>query len=255
MSYAADTNDELTDESSEPNDQLILISGESSTGKSAALRNIRDQKDWLYLNCEGKRLPFKNQFQSFRITDPYQIYEAFDHGTNNTEVKGIIIDTVTFMMDMLESLHVLNAANTQKAWGEYAQFWKRLMQQKVTFFGKPTIMLGHTKDELDEAAGVMRRSVPVKGSLRSNGLEAYFSTVVSTKRISIKDLSTYESELLNRSEEEIELGYKHVFQTRPTKATIGERIRSPMGMFDKNETFMDNDAQILLDRLTDFYKA
>lgn len=41
----------------ETNDQLILVSGFSGTGKSASLRNIRNQEKWLYLNTEaGKRL-------------------------------------------------------------------------------------------------------------------------------------------------------------------------------------------------------
>ena len=38
---------------SDTNDQLILVSGFSGSGKSAALRNIRNQEDWLYLNCES----------------------------------------------------------------------------------------------------------------------------------------------------------------------------------------------------------
>ena len=60
----------MTDDNT-PFDQLILISGFSSTGKSASLRNIRDQEDWIYMGTEaGKRLPFKNKFQTARITDP-----------------------------------------------------------------------------------------------------------------------------------------------------------------------------------------
>jgi len=69
----------------------------------------------------------------------------------------------------------------------------------------------------------------------------------------VKELEPYSSKLLNITDEEKDLGYKHVFQTRPTKTTIGERIRSPMGLFDKSQTFMDNDCQILLDHLTAFY--
>lgn len=237
------------------NDQLILVVGYSATGKSASLRNIRNQEKWLYLNCEaGKRLPFRNKFDpSYRIEDPYQVHEAFDYGTNNPEVSGIIVDSVTFLMDMYETLYVLPSANTMKAWGDFGQYFKILMQQKVTAFNKPTIFMAHVKDELDEKAMEIKTSVPIKGALKNNGIEAYFSTVVAAKKMTIKDLAKYENDLLSISDEERELGYKHVFQTRPTKTTTGERIRSPMGMFTKEQTFIDNDSQLLLDHLDKFY--
>lgn len=240
---------------SDTNDQLVLIGGESGTGKSASLRLIPNQERWMYLNCEsGKRLPFRNKFKVFKITDPYQIYEAFDHAmANDDKWDGIIIDTLTFLMDMFESVYVVNSANGQKAWGDYAQFFKNLMQDKVAKFGKPTLILAHTRSDLDEKAMEMKVQVPVKGSLKNNGIEAYFSTVVSTKRMSIKELESYSSKLLNITDEEKELGFKNVFQTQPTKKTIGERIRSPMGMFTKQETFMDNDAALLLDHLREYY--
>lgn len=240
------------------NDQLVLISGDSATGKSAALRNIKNQERWMYLNCEaGKRLPFRNTFQNYRIEDPYQIYEAFDAaspgGDMDGQIDGIIIDTVTFMMDMLESQYVLTAVDTQKAWGEFAQFFKVLMQQKVVAFGKPVIMLAHTLEVYDEQNHQVQKKVPIKGSLKNNGVEAYFSTVVSTKKMGIKELEDYGSDILNITEDDELLGFKYVFQTRPTKATVGERMRSPMGMFSKEQTFMDNDAQLLLDHLHSFY--
>lgn len=241
--------------SSDTNDQLVLIAGFSAAGKSASLRNIRNQERWMYLNCEsGKRLPFKNNFESYRITDPYQVHEAFDHGTGNNDVDGIIIDSLTFLMDMLETQYVLASANTMKAWGDFSTFFKVLMQEKVTAFSKPVIITAHVRDDLDEKAMEMKTSVPIKGSLKNNGVEAYFSCVVAAKRMTIKDLNGYSSSLLNISEEDKELEYKHVFQTRHTKVTVGERIRSPMGLFDKNQTYMDNDVQILLDHLEEFYK-
>lgn len=156
-------------------------------------------------------------------------------------------------MDMFESLFIIGNANTQKAWGDYAQFFKNMMQDKVVKFGKPVIIMGHTKSELNEGAMEMRTSVPVKGSLKNNGIEAYFSTVISTKKIGIMELEKYGSDLLKITDEDRELGYKHVFQTRPTKTTVGERIRSPMGMFTRAQTYMDNDAQLLLDHLRKFY--
>ncbi len=238
------------------NDQLALIAGESGSGKSAALRDIRNQSKWLYLGCEaGKRLPFKNDFQSFRIEDPYQVFEAFEHGTAHPDqVDGIIIDTLTFLMDMFETQYVVPATNTMQAWGSYAQFFKILMQQKVVAFGKPVLILAHTRQDLDEKAMEYKTQVPIKGALKNNGVEAYFSTVVATKKIQIKDLEAYKSDLLTVTEDDEMLGYKHVFQTRLTKATVGERIRSPMGLFTKEQTFMDNDAQSLLDHLHNFYK-
>jgi hypothetical protein len=236
------------------NDQLVLIVGYSATGKSASLRNIRNQERWLNLATEaGKRLPFRNKFESHRITDPWQVHEAFDYGTNNPNVDGIIVDSLTFLMDMFETQYVLNAANTMKAWGDYGQFFKVLMQEKVTLFAKPAIFTAHVRDDLDEKAMEMKTSVPIKGALKNNGIEAYFSTVVAAKKIPIKDLEKFGSKMLTITDEERELGYKHVFQTRPTKTTTGERIRSPMGMFSKEETYIDNDAQLLLDHLHDFY--
>lgn len=238
----------------ETNDQLVLVVGYSSTGKSASLRNIRNQDKWMYLNCEaGKRLPFKSSFDQYRIADPYQVLEAFDYGTNNPDVDGIITDSLTFLMDMFETQYVLNSSNTMKGWSDYQQFFKVMMQEKVTLFSKPTIFTAHVKDELDEKAMEIKTSVPVKGALKNNGIEAYFSTVVAAKKVPLKELEKYNNPMLTITEEEKELGYKHVFQTRPTKTTVGERIRSPMGMFSREQTYIDNDCQLLLDHLDSFY--
>jgi len=236
------------------NDQLVLISGESGTGKSASLMNLPNPSRWMYLNCEaGKRLPFRSKFESFTITDPYEVHDAFDHAQDNPDVDGVIVDTATFLMEMYESVHIIGSSDTQKAWGNYAQFWKKLMQQKVASSDKSVIFLGHTLSTYVEKEMGYRVAVPVKGSLKNNGIEAYFSTVVSTKKIPIKQLAGYESDLLNITEEDRALGYKHVFQTRLTKDTVGERIRSPMGLFTKEQTYMDNDAAMLLAHVKDYY--
>lgn len=80
-----------------------------------------------------------------------------------------------------------------------------------------------------------------------------FSTVVGTKRMPIKELEGFKSDILTITDEEKDLGYKHVFQTQPTKKTVGDRIRSPMGMFSKQETYMDNDANLLIKHLREYY--
>lgn len=241
--------------SNDQNDQLVLICGASATGKSASLQNIRNQERWLYMGTEaGKRLPFRNKFRSARVDDPMQVLEAFDYAiANKDSVDGIIVDSLTFLMEQYESKWVLTSANTMKAWSDYQQFFKTLMQDKVIKFGKPVIFTAHTQRILNENTGEYEVSVPVKGALKGNGLEAYFSCIVATKKVPLKDLQGYENDMLHITEEDKLVNYKHVFQTRITKTTTGERIRSPMGLFSVKETFIDNDCQILLDHLNTFY--
>ena len=239
----------------EQNDQLILICGTSAAGKSASLRNIKNQERWLYMGTEaGKRLPFKNKFRSARVDDPMQVLQAFDYAIEHKEeVDGIIVDSLTFLMDQYESLYVLTSSNGMRAWNDFQQFFKSLMQDKVIKFGKPVIFTAHTLKTLNESTGEYEVCVPIKGALKNNGIEAYFSTIVAAKKVPLKELKEYKSDLLHITEDDEALGFKYVFQTRLTKNTTGERIRSPMGMFSKDETYMDNDVQILLDHLNDFY--
>lgn len=241
--------------SNDQNDQLVLICGTSASGKSASLRNIRNQERWLFMNTEaGKRLPFKNKFRSARVDDPMQVLGAFDWAMENADqVDGIIIDSLTFLMDQYETKYVLNSSNGMRAWNEFQQYFKTLMQDKVIKFGKPVLMIAHTLKTLNESTGEFEVCVPIKGSLKNNGIEAYFSCVVAAKKVPLKELQQYKNNLLHITEEDELLGYKHVFQTKITKTTTGERIRSPMGLFSREETYMDNDAQVLLDHLNKFY--
>lgn len=235
------------------NNQLILVSGYSASGKSASLMNIKDSEKWLYLNCEGKNLPFRSKFQEYKITDPYQVYEAFDFGTDNPEVKGIIIDSLTYLMDMFEVQYINTASDTRKAWQEYGNFFRSLMLDKVVKFGKDTIFLAHALDTYDENSLTIKTYVPIKGSLKNQGIESFFSVVLSTKKVALKDLKNYQNDLLHVTPDDELVGFKYVFQTRLTKESLGERIRGPLGLWSQKETYIDNDCQQVLDRLKTFY--
>jgi len=237
------------------NNNLVLIAGKTATGKSLSLRNIQDQPGVFYLNCENnKALPFKSDFKQYTITDPLQIYEAFDKAEEMPEIHTIIIDSITYLMDMFESVYVVDSTNTMKSWGEYAQYFKKLMNKYVAKSSKNVIFLAHTMDVLNEAEMVNETLVKVKGSIMNNGVESYFTTVVASKKVSLKKLEGYQSDLLNISDEEELLGFKYVYQTKLTKETVNERIRSSLGMWDTKETFIDNDIALVIKRLHDYYK-
>lgn len=66
-------------------------------------------------------------------------------------------------------------------------------------------------------------------------------------------LEAYKNAMLTVTDREKRLGYKHVFQTELTKETVNERIRSPLNMWADDETYIDNDMQLVFDRLDYFY--
>lgn len=234
------------------NDNLVLICGKSATGKSACLRNLENV---LYLNCEaGKKLPFKpKKFIEKVITNPLQVYEAFQWAEQQTEIKYIVVDGLNFLMDMYESMFVNTSSDTRSAWGKYAEYFRTLMQNYVAKSTKNVIFTAHTLTVYNAESMVMETNVPIKGSLKNQGIEAFFSVIVSTKKVRLDDLETYQNDLLNISERDKKVGYKHVFQTQITADTVNERMRSPMGLFEDEETFIDNDADLLMKRLNEYY--
>lgn len=239
---------------SDEHPKSLLIAGESGAGKSMSLANIRGQEGVLYLNCEGgKPLPFKNKFKRITIDDPLEIFDLYQKLIDNpgNRFHTVVIDTVSFMMERYEAVHVIGSANSMAAWGNYGQFFKKLMYDYVAKADVYSVMLGHLDAELQEESGQYKYSVPVKGALKKNGLEAYFTTIVVAKKVKIKDLKP--NKLLKISDRDDDIGFKHVFQTRTTKQTVGDRIRSPLGLFDDDELYIDNDAQIVIDQLKTYY--
>jgi len=245
------------------NDHLVLVSGKPASGKSASLLPLAQltksqQQGVIYLNCEsGKRLPFRNNFRELTITDPYTIYQAFEQAESMPDIHTIVVDTLTFLMDIYESTVVLTSADTMKGWSNYAQYFKNLMAQYVAKSTKNVIFLAHTSNVLNEAEMITETCVQIKGSIMKKGIESYFSNVVASKKIIISKLTDdlAKNSMLTITEEEQMLGFKHIFQTRLTKDTVNERIRSPIGLWAPNETYIDNNILYVIKRLTDFYCA
>lgn len=243
-----------------------MVSGKSATGKSACLMGLaidaegkqrpeEEQKKVMYLVTEaGKLLPFRNKFTTFKIIDPLQVNEAFEYAIANPDkFDTIIVDSQTFLMEQFESQYVLGSKDTMAGWGKFQQYFKKIMQEYVPQAPQQVIFTAHTLDIMNEGEMILETKIPVKGALKNCGIESYFSCVISTKRMPINKLAPFKNDLLTITPSEEAKGFKYVFQTDLTKETIGERIRSPMGMWSTNETFIDNNITLVLQRLNEYY--
>lgn len=235
------------------NPYIVVVAGKSGSGKSSSLEGLKNPEKVLYLNCEnGRALPFISQFKEITITHPEQVIDLITKANSSDKFETIVIDSITYLMDMYESLCVLTATNTMRAWGEYAQFFKRIMNT-VAHSNKRFIFIAHSKDYFNESEMVNEVRIPVKGALANNGLESYFSNVIHAKKMPLNKLEEYQNDLLTINDEEELLEIKHVLQTKLTKETIHERIKSNKGLFTRQETFIDNNVQLILDRLEQVY--
>lgn len=242
---------------SSENKNILLIMGKPNTGKSTSLMNLPNQERMVYLNTDLKELPFKNKFlKNVHVSDPLDVLAYIQEIESNPNVDGAVLDTLTFLMSMYETQYVLNAANIQKAWGEYGTFYRSLIHA-IKSGTKDYIILAHEDSFLNEQTMQMESKVPIKGSVGKTGVEADFTTILSTKQLPIKKLQDpkLQNDLLHISEEEMEDGVKYVFCTRVTKETVGEKMRSAMGLWKRNELYIDNDVSQVLKRLREYYNS
>lgn len=239
------------------NDHLVLIEGRAACGKSGSLMNLENPTRVAYLNCEsGKKLPFPDKFKKVTVTDPLQVPSTIESLNGNPNIDTIVVDSLSFLMQMYESDYVINSANTQKAWQDYSQFFINMMQKSVAKSDKTIIFTSHVGDHFNDSEMITETKALVKGSLAKMGLEAYFSCVVAAKKVKIKDLKPYltdNNKLLTITPQEEAVGIKYVFQTQLTKDTVNEKIRGPMGMWHFDETFINADANLVLGRLKQYY--
>lgn len=244
--------------SEEDNKRVVLIAAPPSHGKTHSLYKLADDPGVAYLNTDLKDLPFrvpKNGMKVLKITHPDLALDAIDDlEAEYPEVHTVILDTVTFLMDMYETQVVQTSSDTRKAWGGYATFYKGLMH-RVKTSEKNFIILAHAFTEYNDDSLSNETRVPIKGQIGKVGAEADFNIVLSCKKVTLKQLEKEEceSEFLNISKKEERLGFKYVFQTELTKDTLSEKIRSPMGLWDDNELYIDNDIAHIIQRLAEYY--
>ncbi len=237
------------------NKSIVLIMGKPNTGKTSSLRNL-NQESMVYLNTDLKETPFRDKFlSSVEVSDAQDILAYIQQIEEEPAATGAVLDTLTFLMAMYERQYVVPFAGTktgQSAWGDYGNFYREFIHA-IKAGTKDYAILAHEETTLNEQAMSMESRVPIKGAVGKVGVEADFTTILTTMQIPVSKLEKHENNLLTITDAEKEDGVKYVFCTRVTKETAGSKMRSAMGLWDRSELYIDNDLDLVFKRLREYY--
>ena len=211
------------------NKKMILVIGSTGTGKTTSLRNL-DKSKSVYIDFDRKAI------KAFRDMDKFREWVKIDYVDHllpglralesDPDCDTIIIDTLSFALDMFVAQKVDTAADTRAAWGDYKRFYKELIHIAKSS-EKSYIFLTHEKSVYNEAAMEVKTVAYAQGSI-SGMIEADFALVAYTHKYVDEDGMPAYGFLVN-----------------PTKDTLALSAKSPMEMFDE-PLIKDNDINILI---------
>ena len=197
---------------------LVMVIGQSGSGKSTSLRNFKDNEAFV-VNVSRKPMPFKNNgVKVWRSTNYQNITKVIGEAPN----KSIVIDDSTYLM----TTEFMRTAQT-KGYDKYTEmacnFYNLLQAAAALPEDKIVYFLGHV--DLD-ANGNERFKTIGKMLDEKVTLEGWFTIVLKTV---VQD-------------------GKYQFSTQ----TNGhDTVKSPMGMFDSQ--FIDNDLKAVDSAIRNFY--
>lgn len=196
---------------------IVMIYGQSGTGKSTSLRNFKPE-DVCIVNVSGKPLPFRNKHKTFNTDD----YMSIDTAIKKAPAKSIVIDDATYLM---VNAFMRNAKVTgyQKYTDMAYDFdalintAARLPDDRIVYF------VGHST--MDDTG---REHFKTIGKMLDNyvTLEGKFTIVLKTV---VQD-------------------GKYFFATRNNGQ---DTVKTPLGMFD--EEFIDNDLSVVDAAIREYY--
>ena len=217
------------------NKKIVLMLGEPSSGKTSSLRNMPLEKT-VYIDVDRKSI------KSFRGMDKFKDWVKLDYVDHlipglqaleaDDECDYVVIDTLSFLMDLFVAQKVDTAADTRSAWSDYKKFYKEIINFAKTS-SKSFIFLSHTKTSYNEMEMESKTQAYVQGSLLGK-LEADFAVVVYTRKYLNDDGIP-----------------KFGFSVSVTKETIHTSVRTPFGMFDE-PTLDDNDIMEIFKAIEEY---
>lgn len=243
------------------NPAKVLLVGEPATGKSTSMQGLTNHERVLYINTEiAKSLPYSHKFKEVKLSDPEYLEEALDRASVSNSFDTVVIDSLSCLMEHYFKANIYKQPKTRAfdMWEGYSMFLIELFEEQAVRCPKNMIFTSHSisdSKELADGSLVKTSKAAIKGSVGKKGVEYFFSTVCVTKVLPVSFLEKFadKTNLLNITEAEKNDGYKHVIQTRRDAGSIHEIIRAPVGMWSADETYIDSNAQLILDRIHKFY--
>ena len=197
---------------------LVMVIGQSGSGKSTSLRNFKDNEAFV-INVSGKPMPFKNNgVKVWRSTNYQNITKAISEAPS----KSIIIDDSTYLMTT-EFMRTAQIKGYDKYTEMACNFYNLLQAAAALPEDKIVYFLGHV--DLD-ANGNERFKTIGKMLDEKVTLEGWFTIVLKTV---VQD-GTYQFS---------------------TQTNGHDKVKSPMGMFDSQ--LIDNDLKAVDTAIREFY--
>lgn len=199
----------------------ILILGDSGTGKSASLRNFKDD-EILVINSAGKPLPFKNHFET--------VTPRFDHLTDDildvlkkTMKKVVVVDDAQYIMSF-QYMRRIKEAGWDK-WNDIQGDFFNIIQM-CDYLPNDTIVYFLSHIQRDEQG---HEKIKTMGKMLDEKItiEGLFTTVLKT---SVQD-------------------GKYYFITQNNGL---DTVKSPMGLFDSYA--IDNDLKYVDTKIRNYYE-
>ena len=196
---------------------LVMIYGQSGTGKSTSLRNFTDD-DVAVINVSGKPLPFRNKLTTYD-TDSYS---KISSALNKIERKSIVIDDATYLM-VNEFMRTAKVAGYQKYTDMAVNFNSLVAQASQLASNKIVYFLGHS-------------------DLKDDGTE-HFKTIGKM----LDNYVTVEGKFTIVLKTVVQDG-KYYFSTHNSGQ---DTVKSPLGMFEDN--YVDNDLKAVDTIIREYY--
>jgi hypothetical protein len=208
---------------------MILVLGESGTGKSTSLRNL-DHKETAIINIIDKPLPFRGyrgmynkENKNYCATDDFNaILKMIDKiDKERTDIKNIVIDDFQFIM-----CNEFMRRAKEKGYDKYSEMaqhvWLILVKLKDCRDDLNCIVINHSELDVKGKAKVKTIGNMVDKHI---GIESMFTCVLHAMK----------------------LDKRYVFLTQEDP---GHVAKSPIGMFDSD--CVDNDLNVIIKEINKY---